>query len=207
MKKVWMYVDGPNFYYSLNNSGSPIALGWCDFRKLAENHLIDADSSLGRISYFTAPVEDLGHTNGEESRQNTWLDAVRTISGLRVFKGFYAGTEPSNRREKQTDVNIAIRLVMDALASDSYDYALLVSGDADLVPAVLAVHKEIPGGKSVHVCVPLSEPARCWLELRAVEGIIIKQITEDMLSNSRLPDVIKVPRKPNIYCLERWKSK
>ncbi len=206
MRKVWMYVDGPNFYYSMSNTGTNIALGWCDFRKLAEQYLLDKDSTLDRIDYFTAPVKDLGHHDGEERRQNTWLDAVRTIPGLYITKGFYAGSEPSNRKEKQTDVSIAVKLILDAIKGDGYDTAILVSGDTDLAPAVQAVQKEIPGGKSVQVCVPLSEPAFYWTELSGVEGFVVKTITADMLQNSRLPESIRLKREI-INCPERWKLK
>ena len=206
MPKVWMYVDGPNFYYSITNTSTNIALGWCDFRKLAEHYLLEKDSVLGRINYFTAPVEDLGHKDGEEERQDRWLDAVHTIPNLRVFKGFYLGDTPGKRREKQTDVSIAVRLVLDALHSEGYDNAILISGDTDLIPAVLAVQNEVPGKKSISVCVPLCEPSSYWTDLIATEGIVVKKITADMLLNSRLPESIP-SRRGNINCLEKWKLK
>ena len=201
MKKVWMYIDGPNFYYSIRNTGTDVALGWCDFRKLAEQHLLEADSLLGRIKYFTAPVRDLGHKDGEEERQDRWLNAVLTIPNLRIFKGFYLGDEPNNRREKQTDVSIAVRLVLDALGNEGYDDAILMSGDTDLIPAVLAVRNEIPGKKSISVCVPLCEPSSYWTDSTATEGVVVKKITADMLLNSRLPESIP-SRRGNINCLE-----
>ncbi len=206
MRKVWMYIDGPNFYYSIRKSGLSIALGWCDFRKLAEQHLLDANSTLDQIRYFTAPVRDLGHRDGEEERQDRWIEAVHTIPKLQVIRGFYAGNEPVNRREKQTDVKIAIRLILDALQDESYDDAILISGDTDLAPAVLAVQQEIPGEKSVQVCVPLREPSPYWTQISDIEGIVIKRITADMLLNSRLPESIPTKRG-TVHCLERWKLK
>ena len=206
MKKVWMYVDGPNFYYSIKEPTQNNPLGWCDFRKLAEQHFLEQDTVLERINYFTAPVRDLGRNNGEEKRQNDWLKAVRTIPGVRIFSGFYSGRDPNHRREKQTDVNIAVRLILDAFQSQGYDSAILVSGDTDLIPAVKAVQKEVPGKKSIMVCVPMDEPSHYWTDLAMTEGTVVKKITTDMLLHSRLPEFI--PSKPdNVYCPERWKLK
>jgi hypothetical protein len=38
-RRVWMYVDGYNFYYAVKRASRnlvPIGFGWCDFRRLAE---------------------------------------------------------------------------------------------------------------------------------------------------------------------------
>lgn len=42
-----------------------------------------------------------------------------------------------------TDVNIAVEMVVDAI-NDSYDVAILISGDSDLVPPIKAIHKKFP---------------------------------------------------------------
>lgn len=206
MKKVWMYVDGPNFYYSIKDTGTNIALGWCDFRKLAEQHFLEEDSILERISYFTAPVGDLGWKDGEDQRQEKWITAVSTIKNLQTFRGYYMGDVPKNRREKQTDVNIAIQLLLGALKEDGYDTAILVSGDTDLIPAVLAVQRETLHKKSVQIYVPLREPSHYWTDLAVTEGIVVKKITSDMLLDSRLPETIS-SRRGNVNCPENWKLK
>jgi hypothetical protein len=58
--------------------------------------------------------------------------------------------------EKQTDVNIALRLFELAVQA-KYDKAILVSGDTDMIPAVKAVQKTFPakkvkGGDSDRAC-------------------------------------------------------
>ncbi len=204
MKKVWMYVDGPNFYYSIKEPTQNNPLGWCDFRKLAEQYFLEQDAVLERINYFTASVGHLGRSIGEDGRQEDWLKAVRTIPDVRVFSGFYSGRDPNHRREKQTDVNIAIQLLLGALKEDGYDTAILVSGDTDLIPAVKAVQQE--GKKSVLVCVPMDEPSRYWMDLAMTEGTVVNKITADMLLHSRLPEFIR-SKRGNVYCPERWKLK
>ena len=50
----------------------------------------------------------------------------------------WAGNE-----EKMTDVNIAVHLLIDAI-EDKYDVAMLISGDSDLVPPIIAVQNKFP---------------------------------------------------------------
>ena len=209
MRKVWMYIDGFNFYYSLldliESENWPIGLGWCDFRKLATQHLMREGCVLEQIKYFTAPVKNLSHY-GEEYKQYRWLQAVKTIENLDVIEGFHTLGNNKSRQEKQTDVNIAIELVLDAVSSDSYDEALLVSGDIDLAPAVLAVQKRIPNRKLVHVWTPLSKPSLRWKELAHKEGVLCQELRPEMLADSRLPDRI-TPKNGStpIDCLPEWK--
>ena len=51
-----------------------------------------------------------------------------------------------------TDVNIATHLLLDAF-NDSYDTAILISGDSDLVPPVKAIHHQF-NKKAVSVFFP-----------------------------------------------------
>lgn len=197
-----MYIDGYNFYYSLRNrSGYPVGLGWCNFKTLGDLILAEPDYVLERIKYFTAPVGDSRHDIGEEQRQNTWLSAVRTIKELQVIPGYYVGS-PQNRKEKQTDVNIAVEMVLDAVNDNGYDTALLFSGDMDLAPAIRAV-KKLPNHKSVIVCVPTYEPYEGWSKLSRDYDIAIKEITREMLEKSRFPD--RIPARPSaVMCPSVW---
>ena len=57
------------------------------------------------------------------------------------------------RTEKQTDVNIAVRLI-DLAQQNVYDRALIISGDSDLVPAI-SLTKQIYPDKHVSSIVPI----------------------------------------------------
>ncbi|MBK6933512.1 MAG: NYN domain-containing protein [Saprospirales bacterium] len=46
--------------------------------------------------------------------------------------------------KKMTDVNIATEMMMDAF-TDTYDTALLISGDTDLIPPINAIRRHFPG--------------------------------------------------------------
>lgn len=86
-------------------------------------------------------------------------------------------------KEKMTDVNIALSMVLDAL-DDVYDTALLVAADADLVPAVRAVQQR--AGKQVIV---ISPPGRRSDELRSA-GNAALHFRSSLLNKSQLPDVV-----------------
>ncbi|MFB3904243.1 MAG: NYN domain-containing protein [Acidobacteriota bacterium] len=61
--------------------------------------------------------------------------------------------EVVHHEEKETDVNIALHLLLGAF-QDSYDRALLIGRDSDLAPAVRMVVNEFPN-KQVRVIAPI----------------------------------------------------
>lgn len=242
MRNVRMYVDGYNFYYAIKQKyrldriavgqESLIGLGWCDFRRLGE-HMIDRGSErITDIKYFTARVEkDYPGFAGERQRQQDWLNAVSTITGLRKIMGYFpappgsrsraADTSAINdltklkplRKEHYTDVNIAVEILLDALDVRGDHKAILVSGDTDFAPAVYAVQKGmvdrglLRSGKTVDVWAPPgpSYLTNGWREyFREPEHscpVTIKTITESMLAESLLPY-----EKPRVYtCPEDWR--
>lgn len=209
-----MYVDGYNFYYSIQKHSreTPIYLGWCDFGLLARLYMLPAESSLDAIKYFTAPVGRFGKKGGEggneEARQRTWLEAVGTISGIKVIKGYYSGdasrdsSRPDRgRKEKETDIRIAVTMVIDA-AQNQFDRAILVTGDHDLIPAAYAVTKEFD--KSVDVWLPPHRETWKWQAAGAYDRVQVRPITRDMLLESRLLERIehegRVIEAPSIWC-------
>lgn len=212
-QKWAMYIDGYNFYYAIKDCPeiTPIHLAWCDFGALA-NEIIRSRGSLTRIKYFTAPVGDLGRDGGEEGsergRQRLWLRAVRTISDLEVVLGFYKreSAEPSQRQrlrtEKETDVNIAIALVLDA-AKEFYDSAILVTGDSDQMPAVRAASEEF--ARHIEVWLPPGQAKGRWSQFRASRFVSIHEIEPDMLERARLPDSIRHPGG-TIQAPKMWRS-
>jgi uncharacterized LabA/DUF88 family protein len=196
-----MYVDGFNFYLAIKEllPSSEIYLGWCDFRKLATKEIIRARGELTTLKYFTAPVAEFGEPGGalggEVERQRRWLSAVETIEGIQIIHGFHNGRRelpPSQRRrarkEKATDTNVAINLVLDAVKG-LYKRAILVTGDYDQIPAAVAVGEEMPGCH-VEVWLPPGRTIGRWGELPATSHVSVHRITPDMLKRSRLPDRI-----------------
>lgn len=194
-----MYVDGYNFYYAVKKrlGDKQLYLGWCDFRKVALE-IIDGRGTLSRVKYFTSPVENLGAEGGERGserdRQNVWLRALSTVPQLEVVEGFYTGNhseDPSRRHkhrsEKETDVNIAIALVLDA-AKRVYDRAILVGGDYDQLPTVRAVTEEFM--RPVEVWLPPGQQKGRWAEFDHNSLVSVQSLSTNVLERCRLPDTI-----------------
>jgi hypothetical protein len=154
---VNVYIDGFNFYYAISRTSdrdvSRLKRGWCNFMELGKLLVRHAfpEASLGVVKYFTASVGDLEARPDEARRQDLWLEALRegTQRRVRIIRGFYSKEEGKQRVEKQTDVNIAISMVRDAIMSTTDEQndafpgdpfapcsgIVLVSGDRDLEPA------------------------------------------------------------------------
>lgn len=172
--KAALYVDGFNFYYGVTNHFRPFrerlgyslsGLCWCDFRALVERNF--GHTQLTAVKYFTAPVTTQvarGEYPGEEGRYALWRAALATIPGIRVIEGRYQprGAEcpipgaPSHfREEKQSDVQLAIEMVIDAWEHGSnLEIQYLLTGDQDLWPAVWSCILRAPQPMEVRILLP-----------------------------------------------------
>jgi hypothetical protein len=238
MRRAVMYVDGFHFYYGVTNhyrrerdrrGFSLSGLCWCDFRALAERHLLDRKrESLDCVKYFTAPVPETLETSkipGEHGRYEIWIRAARTVRGLQVVEGFHESIPGEKRRsEKQTDVNLAIEIVLDAM--DDLDHAIVLSGDADEIPAVVAAQSRMDREVQVTVLLTPNEDEYRWLERwkrcvgrvcdRERRGEIQRQVRqaktprvvrldEKMLAESQLPWELAAMDGGSLSCPEYWR--
>ncbi len=198
--RVMTYIDGFNLYYGMKDANYQ-RFYWLDMTKLA-GELLQMGQTLVQTKYFTARINgDAG--NGRRQRQTTFIDALSTLPGLKIYEGHYMGKPAeckacgatwTTHEEKMTDVCIATEMLVDAHA-DRFDIAIVISGDSDLVPPVNAIHTVFPA-KRVIVAFP---PNRHSVNLRnAAKGSY--QIGRKKLADSQMPDVVK---KPNGYELKR----
>lgn len=213
-KIVNVYIDGYNFYESINNDRL-LRLGWCNFSKLAERLASRAFNNryeIGTVKYYTSEVtEPTKKRDGEVERQRIWLGALKHGTNVWVVHGKFKKRGSRPRVEKRTDTNIAIGMVRDALVPHAIakrtvnpgrdvpspcDAVILLSGDEDLVPAVEMIANEY--GKEVAVYWPLDAPSPS-----PVAGLIrVDRLTIDDLERSRLPDEIARPSGPPITWTE-----
>jgi uncharacterized LabA/DUF88 family protein len=100
------------------------------------------------VKYFTSRVTN---NPDKQKRQTTFIEALETTK-VKIYYGMFQDNTIECRRcgnlwreanEKMTDVNIATQLLVDAY-QNSYDTAILVSGDSDLVPPIRAIHQLFP---------------------------------------------------------------
>jgi uncharacterized LabA/DUF88 family protein len=187
--RVAAYVDGFNLYYGLKAKYGRKYL-WLDLQALAAS-LLRSGQTLHQVTYFTARVRD--DPNGEQ-RQSDYLEALADHSPLvSVIDGRFqekdrrcrqCGTAWTVYEEKETDVNIAVALVEDAVR-DRYDTALLISADSDLCPAIRSMKRLCPEKRIVAAFPPRRQSGDLK---RAVDGFL--SIGDDKIRQSQLPPTI-----------------
>jgi uncharacterized LabA/DUF88 family protein len=134
MKRVSIYIDGSNMYFSVKRKfNAKIDIEkFC--KKLAEkNNLIE-------IKYYISPVEQFSNPK-MYAEQQSFFDKLRGIKNLKIIFGRLEKRKRDGKVyfvEKATDVNLALDLVLDAQAN-IYDEAFLISNDGDFSGAVKAV--------------------------------------------------------------------
>jgi len=135
-ERVCIFIDGSNFYHCLRKDIGDVSV---DFQKLAME-LCGKDRHLIRTYYYNAPL-DMSHDKEKYKKQQQFFDTLRKMPNFKVIlvrmqkrilngKPYYV--------VKGDDIHIAVDMVMLA-QNNSYDTAILVSGDGDFMPAVEAV--------------------------------------------------------------------
>ncbi len=189
--KVITYIDGFNLYHGICDKGWRRYL-WLDIYALS-NNLLQFNQELVKVKYFTA---DITHNPPKQVRQSTYLDALSTLNFVEIIKGRFlkvpfechlCNKNGLVHKEKMTDVNIAIEMLLDA-QGDKFDTAILVSADTDLVPIVKYVVQTL--GKRVTVAFP---PER-WSDHLKDTAQRHYPIGRDKFAKSQLPTKIKVSR-------------
>lgn len=96
--------------------------------------------------------------------------------------------------EKQTDVNIAIKL-LELAVKDEYDTAVLVTGDSDMVPGIKAVKRLYPD-KQVHVL------AKALIQACHAH----RTIKKSHLADSQLPNPVRLSNGKDLACPPAWQE-
>ncbi len=188
MKRVIAYVDGYNLYHGLRAKGWK-RFYWLNIPALAQL-LLKPDQQLIATKYFTTVVK---RPDDKRRRQSVYLEALQTLPDFRIFFGQFledtvvcrnCGHTYITHHEKMTDVNIAVEMLADVY-QDSFDLALLVSADSDLVGPVKTVRRLFPA-KRVIVAFP---PDRFSYALKQAANAAL-HIGHNELSKSLFPDTI-----------------
>jgi NYN domain len=210
---VNVYIDGFNLYFG-SIKGTPYH--WLDLSKLAQELL--PGQTVNAVHYFTARVKWDPRDPDSPTRQNVWLEAVKTMPGVKVKEGHFLrerkrrvkaqplwATDPRvpnpanstveiwHNEEKGSDVNLATQLLLDAF-DNNFERAWVVSNDSDLAWPIRMVRKVFK--RKVGVFMPDRPAGYPALQARTPSNELIKnatwfkRITEDTLKASLLPDVV-----------------
>jgi uncharacterized LabA/DUF88 family protein len=150
MDRVQLFIDGFNLYHCLMNDKSLRPYRWLDFTSLAQS-LVSSKERLAGIYYFTSfyPGDQAKRVRHQTFINAQSLRGVTTILGEFRAKEKYCKsckTKTPGYEEKETDVNIAVELLLGA-ALDRYDKCLVLSNDSDLIPVYRALKIHFPNKK------------------------------------------------------------
>ncbi len=190
--RVVAYIDGFNLYHAISDL-SQNHLKWVDLKALCKIFAPSPQYEIKEIYYFSAYAKWL---SGPYSRHRAYVKALESMGVTPIMGNF----KPKDREcfscnhswvdheEKETDVNIAVYLTVGAF-KDSYDRALVISGDSDLSPAIELVNKKFPM-KDIKIITPVGRFVSSQLR-NAVGGVKnCKEIKPVHLNNCLLPESI-----------------
>ncbi len=114
-------------------------------------------------------------------------------------KCFSCGNVYTAHEEKWTDVNIGLYLLNMAY-TDTYDIALILSGDGDFLPAITMTKQAFPA-KRIGILFP---PRRVRNDLKKVADFSLK-IDKVTIQSCRYPDTIALKNGKRLFCPPEWK--
>jgi len=188
MTRIISYVDGFNLYHAVDDLKRP-GLKWLDLWALTIS-LARVGELVVEVNYFSAYAT---WRPDAFKRHREYVKALEH-SGVKCILGHFKSKSRACKRcgaswvqheEKETDVHIAARIVVDA-CEDRFDRAILITADSDLVPALGIVKNRYPN-KELFVAAP---PKR----LTAARGLNPRlEITPGRLAKCPLPDMATDP--------------
>ncbi len=121
--RVIIFIDGSNLYHSLKNNFKRVDLNFAEFTKklVGQRHLI-------RTYYYNVLQEPVQKTDGTREQQD-FLETLRKTQYLELRLGTTKLSQ-GVPVERGIDVMLATDLLYFA-SNNSYDIAILVSGDSD----------------------------------------------------------------------------
>jgi len=130
-KKIAVYIDGSNFYFSIKN----VFNFKIDIEKFCKK--IVGDNELIKINYYIAPVEQFSNPK-MYAEQQSFFEKLKKVKKLNIIFGRLEKRKKEGKIyyiEKASDVNLALDLALDA-QKGIYDEAYIVSNDGDFSGAV-----------------------------------------------------------------------
>jgi uncharacterized LabA/DUF88 family protein len=206
--KTVVYVDGYNLYYGLLRGTS---YKWLDLYSLFQNQVLDNSAQVLEVRYYTAPVlKEFSDDPDSPQRQRIYLQALRKCppNKVKIIEGKILKSHPTLRlyepipeapdrtqvkvlhfQEKQTDVNIAVDLVVGA-GMNTFEQAVLCSNDSDLKAALAAVKQYHPHIR-LGLVVPISKPDERYISKDLAQQVHWKKILSPIhLQHAQLPQQI-----------------
>jgi uncharacterized LabA/DUF88 family protein len=174
MRRVIVYIDGFNLYHAIDDLGQS-HLKWLNQVKL--------------VRYFSAYATWKPDAYARHRDYVAALKAQGVETNMAGFKKksrscFNCGARWLGHEEKETDVNIAVQMVADALTGEA-DRLILISADTDLAPPIRTIARLAPQCE-VFVATPPKRFKNCQALKPALE------LTPGRLAKCLLPQQVQV---------------
>lgn len=188
MTRIISYIDGFNLYHPIDALRRP-ALKWLDLKALTQS-IARQNETVVEVNYFSA------FATWRPDAYQRHIEYVKALEyrGVLCTMGHFKSKQSTCREcgatwtkheEKETDVHIAARIVVDA-CENRYDRAILITADSDLVPALNIVKARFPK-KQLFVAAPPGRKA-------AARGLDPRlELTPGRLAKCSLPDTATDP--------------
>lgn len=203
MTRVCFLIDGMNVFHALKDSFNDVSEK-IDPQRLSTSFLKKSET-LSQVHYFTAnPIQKAPPLERYISR----LKSVRSVSFFLHFSEFRNRKRKCTEckqvftivEEKETDVNIAVKL-LDLAINDKFDTAFIVSGDSDLVSAIKTVKNNFPE-KKVGVVIPYGRKAKILkqyadfaMKMKAIHVETSQfEVFETLLSKGKQKKVLEIAK-------------
>ncbi len=158
-----IFVDGANLYSCVEQAFGVTRM---DFAKVRDELARGRD--LVRMYYYNAPLPEQGEMAEKARSQKKFFAALKFLDSVEVRLGKLVRQDSGEYRQKGVDVRLALDVARYALL-DRYDVAVVVSGDSDVVEAVMVAKDQ---GKRVEIAftrdgcsTELREASDCFIEL------------------------------------------
>ena len=139
--RVSIFIDGNNLYFGLKRIYGGGNLGDFNFEKFCK--FLSGEDEIVNIFYYNAALDRSRNFEKYKSQQ----EFFRKLEKIPKFNLVLCNLMKRCVRNeccyvlKEDDIHLAVDLVVGAY-DDLYDKAVIVSGDGDFVPAVLAVREK-----------------------------------------------------------------
>ncbi len=189
-QRIAAFLDGFNLYNGIRDSRWKY-LYWFDPAMLIRQ-LVAEDAEVVCVKYFTARVR---RPDDKRKRQDAYLDAIRAHGNADIILGKFHNRPQQCRKchvkwmsheEKMTDSAIASHMVADAFL-DTFDTAITVGGDTDIVPAIRMIRTHFPE-KTILVWFPPRRKNQQIADICDGDGTI----NQFHLKKALMPDRIEV---------------
>lgn len=184
-----VYIDGFNLYHPIHELNLP-HLKWLNLWRLSERICQDRSHKLVKVVYCTAYRQD---DPSAKQRHGKYIEALDSV-GVETVLGHYikspqecknCGDIYEKPSEKQTDINIAVHALRDAICSDIKNLYIL-SADSDQAATFEMLSQAAPNKGRFTVAPPTKKVSR--LCKQKATGQL--QLTIDDLKHNRFPSII-----------------